>query len=78
MEAIFGSNTTLACPLSGSSFQWEKLVKVDLITLQQGAKYGNVTTASLIIYNVDLRDEGTYLCTVGSQQVQIKVTVIGK
>jgi hypothetical protein len=78
VEAISGSNTTLTCPLQGSSFQWQKLVNVSWSTLQQGPQYGNVNTASLIIYNVDQSDAGHYLCRVGTQQIYIEVTVIGK
>ena len=78
MEAISGSNTTLTCPLQGSSFQWQKLVNNVWSTLQQGAKYGNVNTSSLIIYNVDPGDEGQYHCRGGSQLSYIQVTVIGK
>ena len=78
MEAISGSTTTLTCPLQGSSFQWQKLVYSDWSTLQQGAKYGNVNTKSLIIFNVDPRDDGSYSCAVGSQQRSMQVTVIGK
>ena len=78
MEAISGSTTILTCPLQGSSFQWERLVNSAWSTLQQGAKYGNVNTTSLIIYNVDPRDEGQYLCRGGSQLSYIQVTVIGK
>jgi len=78
VEAISGSTTTLTCPLQGSSFQWQKVVNSYWSTLQQGAKYGNVNNASLIIYNVDPGDEGTYLCRVGTQQLCIQVTVIGK
>jgi hypothetical protein len=33
--------------------------------LQQGAKYGNVNTESLIIYNVDPGDDGSYYCRAG-------------
>ena len=78
MEAISGSTTTLACPLQGSSFQWQKVVNYVRFTLEQGAKYGNVNTGYLIIYNVDPSDAGIYFCTVGSQQRSIQVTVIGK
>jgi hypothetical protein len=78
VEAISGSNTTLTCPLQGSSFQWQKLVNNVWSTLQQGAKYGNVNTSSLIIYNVDPGDDGSYLCTVGSQLRFMQVTVIGR
>ena len=78
MEAISGSTTTLTCPLEVSSFHWQRLVNYIRITLEQGAKYGNVNTGYLIIYNVDPRDAGSYICTVGSQQRYIQVTVIGK
>jgi hypothetical protein len=78
VEAISGSNTTLTCPLQGSSFQWQKWVNTVWSTLQQGTKYGNVNTKSLIIYNVDPRDDGSYSCAVGSQKRSIQFTVIGK
>ena len=78
MEAISGSNTTLTSPLQESSFQWQRLVNNVWSTLQQGAKYGNVNTSSLIIYNVDPGDEGQYLCRGGSQLSYMEVTVIGK
>ena len=77
MEAISGGTTTLTCPTGGSSFQWERLT-CGWSTLQQGAKYGDVNTSSLIIYNVDPGDEGHYLCRVGQVYDIIKVTVIGK
>ena len=78
MEAISGSTTTLTCSLQGSSFLWEKFVNSTWSTLQQGAKYGNVNTSSLIIYDVDPVDEGQYLCRGGSQPSYMYVTVIGK
>ena len=78
VEAISGSNTTLTCPLQASSFQWQKLDNYTSFTLQEGDKYGNVNTTSLVIYNVDPGDDGSYLCSNGSQQSYIQVTVIGK
>ena len=78
MEAISGITTTLTCPLQGLSFQWERLVNSSWSILQQGDKYGNVNTASLVIYNVDPGDDGSYLCKKGSQQSYIQVNVIGK
>jgi hypothetical protein len=78
VEAISGSTTTLTSPLQGLSFQWQRFVNFGWSTLQQGAKYGNVNTSSLIIYNVDLGDDGSYLCTVGSQGAYVPVTAIGK
>jgi hypothetical protein len=77
VEAISGGTTTLTCPLQGSSFQWQRLT-YSWSPLQQGAKYGNVNTSSLIIYNVDPGDEGQYLCRGGSQLSYMEVTVIGK
>jgi hypothetical protein len=78
VEAISGSDTTITCPLTGSSFQWERLVNGNRPTLQQGDKYGNVNTASLIIYNVDPSDGGHYVCKADAQERYIIVTVIGK
>jgi hypothetical protein len=77
VEAISGGTTTLTCPLQGSSFQWQRLT-YGWSPLQQGAKYGNVNTSSLIIYNVDPGDEGQYLCRGGSKLSYMQVTVIGK
>ena len=78
MEAISGSTTTLTCPRQGSSFEWTRLVNGGWPTLQQGAKYGNVNTASLIIYNVDPSDEGGYICKADRVSSIVSVTVIGK
>jgi hypothetical protein len=78
VEAISGSNTTLTCQLQGSSFHWQRFVNSVWSTLQQGAKYGNANTSSLIIYNVDPDDDGVYHCRVGSQLRYIQVTVIGR
>ena len=78
MEAISGSDTTITCPLTGSSFQWQMLVNGNRPTLQQGAKYGNVNTASLIIYNVDPSDGGHYICKADGVPSVVIVTVIGK
>ena len=74
MEAISGSSTTLTCPRQGSSYQWLKVWS----TLQQVAKYGNVNTSSLIIYNVDPNDEGLYMCKADNVPDIVSVTVIGK
>jgi hypothetical protein len=80
VEAISGSTITLTYPLQGSSFLWQKFVNSDWSTLQPSPKYGNVNTTSLIIYNVDPSDDGSYLCKADSQQRYntIQVTVIGK
>jgi hypothetical protein len=37
-----------------------------------------MTQVPKIIYKVDPRDDGHYSCAVGSQQIYIQVTVIGK
>jgi hypothetical protein len=78
VEAISGSTTTLTCPRQGSSFQWERSVNSGWSILQQGAKYGNVNTASLIIYNVDPSDGGHYICKADGVPSVVIVTVIGK
>ena len=77
MIAIEGSTTTLTCPLESSSFQWKKLVNSHWSILQQGAKYGNVNTGYLAIYNVDPHDGGTYLCTTGIQPLFMKIVFRG-
>ena len=78
MIAIEGSTTTLTCPLQGLSFQWQKWTNSGLLIPQQNAKYGNVTTGYLAIYNVDQHDGGTYICTTGKQQLYIKIVFRGK
>jgi len=75
--AIEGSTTTLTCPLQGSSFQWQKWTNYDFTTLQQSAKYGNVNTGYLAIYNVDPHDGGAYLCKTGIQQLEMKIIFRG-
>ena len=72
-----GSTTTLTCPLQGSSFQWKKMINSRWFMLQQGAKYDNVNTVYLAIYNVDAHDGGTYLCTTGMQQLKMKIVFRG-
>jgi hypothetical protein len=58
VEAISGSNTTLTCPLQGSSFQWQKLVNSTWSTLQQGE--GMTKECVLVfIYAVIQRINGT-------------------
>ena len=78
MIVIEGSTTTLTCPLQGSSFTWYKLINSGWSKLQQGAKYGNVNTGYLAIYNVDSHDGGRYLCTTGSQQLQMNIVFRGR
>ena len=77
MIAIEGSTTTLTCPLQGSSFQWQKLNHSYWFILEQGAKYGNVNTGYLAIYNVDPHDGGRYLCTTGIQRLQMNIVFRG-
>jgi hypothetical protein len=45
--------------------------------LQQGAKYGNVNIGYLAIYDVDPHDGGSYICTTGSQQLQMNIVFRG-
>ena len=70
MIAIEGSTTTLTCPLQGSSFTWYKWINSGWSMLQQGARY-------LAINNVDPHDGGRYLCTTGSQQLQMNIVFRG-
>ena len=77
MIAIEGSTTTLTCPLQGLPFQWKTLINSSWSILQQGAKYGNVNTGYLAIYNVDPHDGGTYLCITGIQQLQMNIVFRG-
>jgi hypothetical protein len=75
--AIEGSTTTLTCPLQGSSFQWQKLNHSYWSILEQCAKYGNVNTGYLVIYNVDPHDGGTYFCKTGIQQLYMTIVFRG-
>ena len=77
MIAIEGGTTTLTCPIQGSSFTWYKLINSSWSKLQQGAKYGNGNTGYLAIYNIDPNDGGRYLCTTGSQQLQMNIVFRG-
>ena len=77
MIVIEGNTTTLTCPIQGSSFTWYKLINSRWSMLQQSAKYGNVNTGYLAIYNVDPHDGGIYLCTTGSQQLQMNIVFRG-
>ena len=45
--------------------------------LQNSSKYGNTNTKFLNIFNIDVNDAGIYRCTVGTQQLQIGLTVTG-
>jgi hypothetical protein len=75
--AIEGGTTTLTCSLQGLSFQWYKFINSGWSMLQQGAKYGNVNIGYLAIYNVDPHDVGSYICTTGSQQLQMNIVFRG-
>ena len=77
MIAIEGSTTTLTCPLQGSSFQWQKFINSRWSILQQSAKYENVNTVYLVIYDVGPHDGGTYLCKTDNQQLQMKIVFRG-
>ena len=75
---IWGSNTALTCTLSGSNHYWEK--RTDLswsIHIQEGAKYGNVNSGSMTIYNVQTNDGGRYRCWDYPNQEQVDVIVKG-
>jgi hypothetical protein len=74
--AIEGSTTTLTFLLQVSYFQWYKLTNSGWSLLQQGAKYGNVNTGYLAIYNVDPHAGGTYLCTNGINLIYIFMTIV--
>ena len=76
--AIWGSNTILTCTLQGSYYYWHK--RTDSVwsrQLPEGAKYGNVTSGSMTIYNVQTNDGGRYRCGVNSNLEQIDVSVKG-
>ena len=45
--------------------------------IQGGAKYGNVNSGYMTIYNVQINDGGRYRCGVNSNQEQIDVIVKG-
>jgi hypothetical protein len=53
------------------------LIKSGYSKLQQSAKYGNVNTGYLAIYNVDPHDGGTYLCTTDIQQLYMYIVYRG-
>ena len=72
-----GSRTTLTCPLQGSSFKWQKWTDSGWSIPQKGAKYANVNTGYLAIYNVDPHDGGTYLCTTDIQQLYMYIVFRG-
>ena len=76
MVATVGSDITLECTLSGSLSIWQKLLTWFWSSkLQDSSKYGNTNTKSLTIFNIDVHDASTYRCTVGSNQLQIGLTV---
>ena len=77
MIVIEGSTTTLTCPIQGSSFTWLKSTNSGWSIPQQGAKYGNVNTRYLAIYDVDPHDGGFYICRTGNQRLQMHIVFRG-
>ena len=77
MIAIEGGTTTLTCPIQSSSFTWQKSTNSGWSVPQQGAKYGNVNTRYLAIYDVDPHDGGTYACRTGNQELQMNIVFRG-
>ena len=78
MATTVGSSIILECTLSGSLYQWQKKLNTYWSNaFQEESKYGNVNTAFLTIYDIDIYDAGTYRCTAGPQQMQINLIVIG-
>ena len=76
--AIWGSNTTLTCTLPGPNYYWEKRTDQGWFSqIQAGAKYGNVNSGNMTIYNVQTNDGGIYRCWVNSNQEQVDVSVRG-
>ena len=74
---IEAGTATLACPLQGSSFKWQKMTNSGWSIPQKGAKYGNVNTGYLTIYNVDPNDGGTYMCKTDIQQLYMNIVFRG-
>ena len=78
MEATVGSTITLECTLSGSPTIWQKwMVHFWSNNFQDSSKYKNTNTKHLTIFNIDVNDTGVYLCTAGSQKLQIGLSVTG-
>ena len=77
MIAIEGGTTTLTCPIQSSSFTWQKSTNSGWSVPQQGAKYGNVNTRYLAIYDADPHDGGTYACRTGNQELQMNIVFRG-
>ena len=76
--AIRGSNTILTCTLQGSYYYWHKRTNsVWSSQLPEGAKFGNVTSGYMTIYNVQTNDGGRYRCGDNSNLEQIDVSVKG-
>jgi len=75
---MWGSNTTLTCPLQVSNYYWQQRTDSGWFSLTQaGAKYGNVNSGSMTIYYVQTNDGGRYRCGDNSNLEQIDVTVRG-
>jgi hypothetical protein len=76
--AIWGSNTTLTCTLPGPNYYWYKRTDRGWFSqIQAGAKYGNVNSGSMTIYNVQTNDGGRYRCGDYYNLEQIDVSVRG-
>ena len=76
--AIWGSNNTLTCTLPGSYYYWQKRTDPGWSSqIQAGAKYGNVNSGSMTIYNVQTNDGGRYRCGDYNNIEQIDVTIRG-
>ena len=78
MVATVGSNITLACTFVGSFTLWQRQLTGRWSSkFKDSSKYGNTNTTFLTIFNIDVNDTGTYRCTVGSNHLQIVLTVTG-
>ena len=76
--AIWGSNTTLTCTLPGPNYYWQKRTDQGWSShIQAGAKYGNVNSEYMTIYNVQVNDGGRYRCGDYSTQEKIDVSLRG-
>jgi hypothetical protein len=76
--ATVGSNITLECTFVGSLTLWQRQLNGYWSSkFKDSSKYGNTNTTVLTIFNIDVNDAGPYRCTVGSNQLQIGLTVTG-
>ena len=75
---IWGSNITLTCTLPGSNYYWQKRTDPGWSSrIQAGAKYGNVNSGVMTIYNVQTNDGGRYRCGNNATLEQVDVSVTG-